>query len=358
MAVGPGDRIGPYSVIAAIGSGGMGEVWKARDTRLARDVAIKVLPPAFSHDPDRRARFDREARVLASLNHPNIASIYGIEEGPDQTADSVLALVMELVEGETLADRLARGPLPFDEAFAIARQIADALEAAHEKGIVHRDLKPANVKTTPSGSVKVLDFGLAKALEGESVPADITRSPTLTVDATRQGVILGTAAYMSPEQAQGRPVDHRTDVWAFGAVLYELLAGRRPFRGDTVPESLASILRDEPDWLAVRWANSPLSFRRRYVLDPIRRRQHRAAADPQSVRSIPLVHSREAAVVLRTGAPVGVHPAGRYRDLPQLRCGPRRPPRRVDARRAPSRPPAGDLHLELLCRDRAKAVRC
>ena len=250
MALAPGSLIGPYSVTAPIGSGGMGEVWKARDTRLGRDVAIKVLPAAFSQDADRRARFEREARVLASLNHSNIASIYGIEDvsgdGP-----SALALVMELVEGETLADRLARGALPFDSAIGLAHQIAEALEAAHEKGIIHRDLKPANIKVTPAGKVKVLDFGLAKALDEEHAAPDLSQSPTLSVGVTQHGLILGTAAYMSPEQAQGKAVDHRTDVWAFGVVLYELLAGRRPFTGETMQEMLASILRDEPDWRAV-----------------------------------------------------------------------------------------------------------
>jgi Tol biopolymer transport system component len=252
MALTPGSHIGPYSVTAPIGSGGMGEVWKARDTRLGRDVAIKVLPAAFSQEPDRRARFEREARVLASLNHSNIASIYGIEEHSTTDAGHpALALVMELVEGETLADRLVRGALPYGEAIALAHQIADALDAAHEKGIIHRDLKPANIKVTPAGTVKVLDFGLAKALDGEAAATDLSQSPTLSIDVSQQGLIVGTVAYMSPEQAQGKAVDHRTDVWAFGVVLYELLAGRRPFHGDSVQEMLASILRDEPDWQAV-----------------------------------------------------------------------------------------------------------
>ena len=229
----------------------MGEVWTARDTRLGRDVAIKVLPAAFSQDADRRARFEREARVLASLNHSNIASVYGIEETSGDAGDSALALVMELVEGETLADRLTRGALSFDAAIGLAHQIAEALEAAHEKGIIHRDLKPANIKVTPADKVKVLDFGLAKAFDEERAAPDLSQSPTLSVAVTQQGLILGTAAYMSPEQAQGKAVDHRTDVWAFGVVLYELLTGRRPFTGETMPEMLASILRDEPDWRAV-----------------------------------------------------------------------------------------------------------
>ena len=251
MALAPGDLIGPYSVTAPIGKGGMGEVWKAHDTRLGRDVAIKVLPAALSQEADRRARFEREARVLASLNHSNIASIYGIEDVSGEAGHSVLALVMEFVEGETLADRLARGALPYDEAIPLAHQIADALDAAHEKGIIHRDLKPANIMVTPAGKAKVLDFGLAKALEGEPAATDISQSPTLSRAVTQQGLILGTAAYMSPEQVQGKAMDHRTDVWSFGVVLYELLTGRRPFSGDTVQGTLASILRDEPDWQAV-----------------------------------------------------------------------------------------------------------
>ena len=196
----PGTRIGSYEIVAQIGAGGMGEVYRARDTKLGRDVAIKILPTLFTSDPDRLARFEREARVLASLNHPHIGAIYGLED-----ADGVRALVLELVEGETLADRIARGPIPLNEALTIARQIADALDAAHENGIVHRDLKPANIKITPDGVVKVLDFGLAKAVSGDAATADLTQSPTMTVGGTRDGVILGTAAYMSPEQARGRP---------------------------------------------------------------------------------------------------------------------------------------------------------
>jgi serine/threonine-protein kinase len=250
MALAPGDRVGPYSVTALIGKGGMGEVWKARDTRLGRDVAIKVLPATVAQDADRRARFAHEARILASLNHANIASIYGLEEASGD-AGPALALVMELVEGDTLADRLAGGPIPFAHAIALARQIAEALEAAHEKGIVHRDLKPANIKVTPDGKLKVLDFGLAKAFEGDPAAGDVSQAETRSMTATRQGLVLGTAPYMSPEQAQGKAADHRADVWAFGVVLYELLTGRRPFSGETVQDTLASILRDEPDWRAV-----------------------------------------------------------------------------------------------------------
>ena len=223
-----GRRLGAYQVHARIGAGGMGEVYRARDTKLGRDVAIKILPRLFTSNPERLARFEREARVLASLNHPHIGAIYGLED-----ADGVRALVLELVNGETLADRIARGPIPLNDTLTIARQMADALEAAHEKGIVHRDLKPANIKITPDGVVKVLDFGLAKAASGDTALADLTQSPTLTIGGTREGVILGTAAYMSPEQARGRPADKRADVWAFGVVLYEMLTGRPAFAGET-----------------------------------------------------------------------------------------------------------------------------
>ena len=218
-----GTRIGVHEIVAKLGEGGMGEVYRARDTRLGRDVAIKILPRAFTNDPDRLARFEREARVLASLNHPHIGAIYGVEEAGD-----IRALVLELVDGETLADRISRGPIAIGQALPIARQIADALDAAHEKGIVHRDLKPANIKITQGGVVKVLDFGLAKAGSiDESV--NVANSPTLTA-ATRHGVILGTAAYMSPEQARGQAVDKRADIWAFGCVLYEMLTGRAVVR--------------------------------------------------------------------------------------------------------------------------------
>src|SRR5580700_7373411 len=218
MALATGTRLGSYEVAAQIGAGGMGEVYQAHDTKLGRDVAIKVLPEAFAHDADRLSRFQREAKMLAALNHPNIATIHGLEH-----SDGVQYLVMELVSGETLAERVKAGPLGIDEALKIAVQIAEALEAAHEKGIIHRDLKPANVKLTPEGKVKVLDFGLAKAFAGDATNEDISNSPTLSMAATRQGVILGTAAYMSPEQARGKAVDKRTDIWAFGCVLYELL---------------------------------------------------------------------------------------------------------------------------------------
>jgi serine/threonine-protein kinase len=249
VALAPGVCLGSYEVIAQIGAGGMGEVYRARDTRLKRDVAIKVLPESFAQDPDRLARFRREAELLASLSHTNIAAIYGLEQ-----ADGVTALVLELIEGETLADQIVRGPLPTGEAMPIVRQLVDALEAAHEKGVIHRDLKPANIKITPDGAVKVLDFGLAKLapIEGESAQAGgmnaLSMSPTLSIHATYAGVILGTAAYMSPEQAKGRAVDKRSDVWSFGCVLFETLTGRRPFEGEDVADTIAFVLTKEPDW--------------------------------------------------------------------------------------------------------------
>ena len=217
----------------------MGQVYQATDTKLKRQVALKILPEAFSADPERLARFQREAEVLASLNHPNIAAIYGLEE-----ADSTRALVLELVEGPTLADRIKKGPIPLDEALPIAKQIAEALEAVHEAGVIHRDLKPANIKVREDATVKVLDFGLAKALEGDA-GRDAAESPTLTAMATATGVIIGTAAYMAPEQAKGKPVDRRADVWAFGAVLYEMLSGKRAFAGGDVSETLAMVLMRE-----------------------------------------------------------------------------------------------------------------
>src|SRR5687767_3166525 len=243
MSLADGSRLGSYEILSALGAGGMGEVYRARDTRLGRLVAIKILPAAFVADAERVARFQREAKVLASLNHPKIAAIYGLDE-----SDGVKALVMELVEGEDLAQRLTRGAIPLDESLAIATQIAEALEAAHEQGIIHRDLKPANIRVRPDGTVKVLDFGLAKARVSDGSPDELMNSPTITAQATRAGIVLGTAPYMSPEQAKGRPVDRRTDVWAFGAVLYELLTGRRAFPGDSVTETLSHVLTLTPDW--------------------------------------------------------------------------------------------------------------
>jgi serine/threonine protein kinase len=234
MSLASGSKLGPYEILAPIGAGGMGEVYRAKDTRLKREVALKVLPETVAADPERMVRFQREAEVLASLNHPNIAQIYGVEER---------ALVMELVEGES-----PEGPMPFDEAWKIASQMVAALEYAHDKGIVHRDLKPANVKITPEGVLKLLDFGLAKAFTNQrEASVDTEDSPTLTIGATEVGVILGTAAYMSPEQARGKQVDRRADIWAFGVVLYEFLTGQRLFRGDDVSETLAQVLTKEPD---------------------------------------------------------------------------------------------------------------
>ncbi len=258
-----GQTLAHYRITTAIGAGGMGEVYRAADTKLGRDVAIKVLPAELSGDPDRLARFEREAKLLASLNHPGIAHLYGFESaataGPSSPdglpgVTQTRFLVMELVEGEDLAERLKRGPVPVDEAIGIARQIAEALEEAHEKGIVHRDLKPANVKVTPDGRVKVLDFGLAKAWSGDggaTSSADLSQSPTLAHTGTAAGIILGTAAYMSPEQARGKKVDKRADVWAFGVVLWEMLTGRRLFAGETVSDVLAGVLKTDPDWGAL-----------------------------------------------------------------------------------------------------------
>jgi serine/threonine protein kinase len=239
-----GVRLGVYEVIASIGEGGMGQVFRARDTKLDRDVAIKALPEAFAHDADRLARFQREAKTLASLNHPNIAAIYGLEESGGMTA-----LVMELVEGDDLSQRIARGAIPLDEALSIAKQIAEALEAAHEQGIIHRDLKPTNIKVRPEGTVKVLDFGLAKAMEpAGTIAPSVSQSPTITTPAmTHAGMILGTAGYMSPEQARGKPLDKRADIWAFGVVLYEMLTARRLFAADSVPETLGLIFSHQPD---------------------------------------------------------------------------------------------------------------
>ncbi len=255
MTIAAGGRLGSYEILSPLGAGGMGEVWRARDGKLGREVAIKVLPEAFAADAERLAQFRREAQVLAALNHPHIAAIYGLEE-----SSGVEALVLELVEGETLAERIARGSISLEEASPIALQIAEGLEYAHERGIVHRDLKPANVKITPEGKVKLLDFGLAKALESGGSSPDVSTSPTLTA-ATQAGVVIGTAAYMSPEQARGKSVDKRADIWAFGCVLYEMLAGRKAFEGQNVTDTLASLVRDEPDWKALP-RNAPPALRK------------------------------------------------------------------------------------------------
>lgn len=291
MLLSAGTRLGSYEILSALGAGGMGEVYRARDTKLGRDVALKILPDAFASDPDRLARFQREARVLASLNHPNIGGIYGLEEAnpsPSSGQAAVTALVMELVEGETLEGKIRHGSglmadgygrsrrstiddqpsaishepsrgLPVDEALAIARQIAEALEAAHEQGIIHRDLKPANIKVRADGTVKVLDFGLAKAMEPVGSAPNISRSPTITTPAmmTGVGVILGSAAYMSPEQAKGRAADKRSDVWSFGCVLYEMLTAKRAFEGEDVADTIAEVLKGDPDWAALPSTTPP-----------------------------------------------------------------------------------------------------
>jgi len=268
-----GTTLGHYEILEPLGAGGMGEVYRARDTKLDRDVAIKVLPEDFATDPDRLARFEREAKLLASLNHANIAAIYGLEDEADQRF-----IAMELVEGQTLAERIVKsGRIEVTEALELARQIAEALEAAHDNGVIHRDLKPANVIVTPEGKVKVLDFGLAKAYEADGSAAEISpnlsHSPTMA-EATLTGMILGTAAYMSPEQARGKPVDKRTDIWAFGCVLFEMLSGRRAFHGETVSDTMAAILKEEPDWATLP-ATAPADIhrvmRRCLAKDPMRR---------------------------------------------------------------------------------------
>jgi len=255
LGLASGSSLAHYRIGAAIGAGGMGEVYRATDTRLGRDVALKLLPEALASDRDRLARFEREAKLLASLNHPGIAHLYGFEEVTLDGGAKAHVLEMELVEGEDLAERLKRGAIPIDEALAIARQAAEALEEAHEKGIVHRDLKPANVKVTPDGRVKLLDFGLAKAWTGEAASAtsssDLSQSPTLAHTGTAAGLILGTAAYMAPEQARGKGVDKRADIWAFGVLLWEMLAGQRLFVGETVSDVLAAVLTRELDWSAL-----------------------------------------------------------------------------------------------------------
>jgi eukaryotic-like serine/threonine-protein kinase len=300
VSLASGTRLGPYEIAALIGVGGMGEVYRARYSNLGRDVAIKALPDTFAQDPERLARFEREAHTLASLNHPNIATIHDLKgiEGSKY-------LILELVEGETLAERIALGPLVLDEALDIARQIAEALGAAHEKGIVHRDVKPANVKITPDGRVKVLDFGLAKIYESTTTSPDLSQSPTLSAMHTGTGVILGTAAYMSPEQARGRTVDRRSDVWAFGCVLYEMLAGRQAFPDqDTVSDTLAGILKEEPLWRALP-ARTPHKIRallERCLRKDVRRRLpdigearieiEEARSEPQLGEELPQVVSR------------------------------------------------------------------
>jgi eukaryotic-like serine/threonine-protein kinase len=250
-----GTRFASYQITSLLGQGGMGEVYHAVDTKLNRDVALKFLPPQFTSDPDRMERFQREAHVLASLNHSNIAGIYGLEE-----SDGMRALVMELVAGPTLADRIAQGPLPIEDVLNVAKQMAEALEYAHERGIIHRDLKPANIKLTIDGKVKILDFGLAKAMTSDAQASSLSNSPTMSLAATQAGVILGTAAYMAPEQAKGKPVDRRADIWAFGVIVYEMLTGRSMFSAETASEIIAQVMMKEPDWNALP-ANTPLRLR-------------------------------------------------------------------------------------------------
>jgi len=291
-----GRQLGPYQIVAKLGAGGMGEVYRARDTKLNREAAIKVLPELFAHDAERLARFTREAQTLASLNHPNIAQIYGVEESAPSTGSGqagTLALVMELVDGEDLSEIIARGPVPVDDALQMARQIAEALEAAHDLGIIHRDLKPANIKVRQDGAVKVLDFGLAKAVDPAGASGtNAANSPTLTAHATQMGMVIGTAAYMSPEQARGKNVDRRADIWAFGIVLYEMLTGRRVFEGGEISDVLAAVLRqDIVCWSAVSIAMPGAAFatsarrvwrsRRRSLARPTAARRWRSPARPR-----------------------------------------------------------------------------
>jgi serine/threonine protein kinase/Tol biopolymer transport system component len=310
MSIATGARVGPYEIESAIGAGGMGEVYRARDTKLGRTVAIKVLPDALAADPDRVARFEREAKVLASLNHAHIATIYGVEDAV-VAGHQLHALVMELVEGQTLADRIAQGPVPVDEALPIGRQIAEALEAAHELGIIHRDLKPANIKLRSDGTVKVLDFGLAKALDpSSSALADAMASPTITSPAmmTGVGVLIGTAAYMAPEQARGRPTDKRSDIWAFGCVLYEMLAGKRAFDGEDTTEIVAAVVKTEPDWtLLPQQTPPPITTLLRRCLRKDRRQRLQDIADAR----IEIEEARSAPVDER--GPIPISPSYTWR---------------------------------------------
>ncbi|HVS14949.1 MAG TPA: protein kinase, partial [Thermoanaerobaculia bacterium] len=300
-----GNRLGPYEITAKLGEGGMGEVWRATDSRLKREVALKVLPAAFTEDRERLARFEREAQLLAQLHHSNIASIFGLEE-----SDGVRALVMELVEGPTLAERLAAGPLPVEDALGIALQIALALEEAHEKGIIHRDLKPQNIKASPEGRVKVLDFGLAKAMDPAGAPSGagaashLAKSPTLTKGATVHGMILGTAAYMAPEQAKGMAVDKRADIWAFGVVLYEMLVGASLFAGDSVGDTLAAVIRGDIDLQRLPPA-TPQAIRmllRRCLERNPRNRLHDIADARIVIEEVLAGRSEETAVTGRAGS--------------------------------------------------------
>ena len=314
-ALRPRTSFGAYEILSPLGAGGMGEVYRARDSRLGREVALKILPPAVSQDPDRVARFAREAQLLAALNHPNIAAIYGVEEAAADDGTTARALILELVEGETLAERIARGPLLVGEALRVAGQLGAALDAAHKRGIVHRDLKPANIKVTTEGVVKVLDFGLAKAFDSQS---RLSESPTMMTLGTHAGVVMGTPGYMSPEQARGHPVDGRTDIWAFGCVLFEMLTGRRTFDGQTMSDAIARILEREPDWAALPRATPPPVrdlLKRCLDKDPSGR-----PADLATVRAI-LDRARRAA---RSPCPVS-RDGGRRRGRPRRRPGACRP---------------------------------
>ncbi len=342
-----GTRLGPFEIGPLLGVGGMGEVYRARDERLGRDVAIKVLPAVVALDSERRARFQREARVLATLNHPNIAAIYGAEEHA-----GCWALVLELVSGETLADVVQRGPMSPGEVRGIALQLIDALDAAHERGIVHRDLKPANVKITDSGAIKVLDFGLAKAVGDAGESADPAASPTITSGGTREGVILGTAAYMSPEQARGRLVDKRADIWAFGCVLYELLAGRRAFDGGSISDVLVAVLERQPDWEALpagtparadprlrhRKSRAAAGDGRRHIAGVVsNRRRDRVHRDEAALRH-DRPHDRRARKTRRRGLPAGQDAV--LQRLPIV------VPRRASARRSGARRIAARVALD------------
>jgi serine/threonine-protein kinase len=310
-----GQSIAHFEITAKIGEGGMGEVYQATDTKLNRQVALKILPQIFAQDPQRMGRFQREAQVLASLNHPNIAAIHGLED-----ADEQKALVMELVEGEDLSERIARGPIPLDEALPIALQIAEALEDAHEKGIIHRDLKPANIKLNPEGKVKVLDFGLAKALEDERTQEEISNSPTLTMQATQAGIILGTAAYMSPEQAHGREADRRGDIWSFGVVLYEMLTSQPAFRGESISDMLASVLKFDPDWEQLPGEVPPSVLRLlRRCLTKDRQERLQAIGEARIAIKEQLADPTGASVLMEASA--AVPPPERRRVLPWVLAG-------------------------------------
>ena len=331
MRVSPGSRLGAYEILSPLGAGGMGEVWRARDTRLQREVALKILPEAFAQDADRLARFTREAHVLASLNHPNIAAIYSFEE-----IDGVRFLVLELVSGETLKQRVVRAPVSVNEVLRFALQIADALEAAHGKGILHRDLKPANVNVTPEGKIKLLDFGLAKAFALGTASPDISHSPTIDAEPTRQGVVLGTASYMSPEQARSRALDARSDLWSFGCVLYEMLTGKKAFDGESLSDILVAILDREPDWSALPPSTpAPLRdlMRRLLQKDPAKR-----LGDVRETRAFleAAAGSRTTAVFsARRPLRIALTPSRRPRSLRRGRHAPRRrrgPPLAVDSR--------------------------